>query len=222
MMRTATRVTLGTALFALVHSLLASETAKRGAEAAFGPNVRNGLYRFLYNNITFISIGLLFWSFSKLPDRVLIRVPRPLSWLMRGGQLFGLWLILDANRRLGIGRFTGISGAWEYVTGKEPEREPPAQGPRLDDRKPSAMGGSFRLSRHPNNLGPTLIALLNPTITVRSLTFALAGTAYAYFGSRLEERRAKRAYGEAYRDYEARTPYFFPVGAPRRAMAAPP
>jgi len=222
MKRTVTRVTLSTALFALVHSLLASETAKQGAEAAFGPRFRNGMYRFLYNNITFISVGLLFWSFSKLPDRVLLRVPRPLSWLMRGGQLFGLWLILDANRRLGIGRFTGMQGAWEFVTGKEPEREPPAQGPRLDDGEPRAVGGAFRISRHPNNLGPSLIALLNPTLTVRSLTFALVGTAYAFFGSRLEERRAKKAYGEAYRDYEARTPYFFPVSVPRRDVTTPP
>jgi hypothetical protein len=216
MLRTVFRVTLGTAIFALTHSLLASETAKKGAESAFGPRFRNGLYRFLYNNITFISVGLLFWSFSKLPDKVLIRVPKPLSWLMRAGQLFGLWLILDANRRLGIGRFTGMAGAVEFVTGKEPVQEPPAQGPLLDGSKLGALEGSFRLSRHPNNLGPTLIALLNPTITVRSLTFALVGGAYAFFGSRLEERRAKRAFGEAYREYEATTPYFFPVGSRRR------
>ena len=140
---------------------------------------------------------------------------------MRAGQLFGVWLMLDTNRRMGVGRFTGMSGALDLVRGREPEREPPAQGPRLE-AGPAATGGAFRVSRHPNNLGPTLIACLQPTMTVTGLTFAVVGSLYAVFGSVLEERRARSAYGAAYDAYRRQTPYFFPlpVRRSRDAVAA--
>src|SRR5882762_8630542 len=157
MKRTVAFVSGGTLLFALTHSLLATNWMKRRVEELLGRRVRDGLYRFAYNNITYASIGVMFLAFSRLPDRVVYRVPRPWSWLMRLGQAVGLWLIADTNLRMGVGRFTGLSGALEYLSGVEPSREPPAQGPRLDGDMQTATGGAFRVSRHPNNLGPTLI-----------------------------------------------------------------
>jgi len=129
---------------------------------------------------------------------------------MRLGQLFGVGLMLDTNRRVGVGRFSGMSGVLDLIKGRDPSPEPPAQGPRLDGG-PSATGGAFRVSRHPNNLGPTLIACLQPTMTETRLTFAVVGSLYAVFGSILEERRARAAYGAAYDAYRSQTPYFFPL-----------
>ncbi len=200
----------GTLLFALSHSLLATEWMKRRVEAIFGTRVRDGLYRFLYNNITYASIAALVFAARDLPDRVVYRVPRPWSLIMRAGQLLGLWLIADTNLRMGVGRFTGLSGALEFLTGQQPTREPPAQGPRLDANVESATSGAFRLSRHPNNLGPTLIVCMQPVMTVRLLTFAVVGSLYSYFGSRLEERRVRNAYQSTYDEYSAHTPFFFP------------
>jgi len=207
----------GTLLFALSHSLLATDWMKRQVEAIFGTRVRNGLYRFVYNNITYASIGALVFAARGLPDRVVYRVPRPWSLLMRAGQLLGLWLIVDTNLRMGVGRFTGLSGALEFLTGQEPTREPPAQGPRLDDDAQSATGGAFRVSRHPNNLGPTLIVCMQPTMTVRLLTFTVVGSLYSFFGSMLEERRVRQVYRSTYDAYRARTPFFFPI--PERLLA---
>jgi protein-S-isoprenylcysteine O-methyltransferase Ste14 len=130
---------------------------------------------------------------------------------MRGGQLLGLWLIADTNLRMGVARFTGMAGLWEFVSGAEPLRESPAQGPRLDEHDDAAVGGAFRLSRHPNNLGPTLIVCLQPTMGAKLLTFALLGTLYSYFGSILEERRVRAANPSAYDEYRSRTPFFFPI-----------
>jgi len=208
--RTIAYVTAGTLLFALVHSVLATEWLKSRVEALFGSRVRNGLYRFAYNNITYASIGAMVFAFRRLPDRVVYRVPRPWSLLMRLGQAIGLWLIADTNLRMGVGRFTGMRGAWEFVSGAEPRREDPAQGPRLE---PAAgpPGGAFRVSRHPNNLGPTLIVCLQPTMGVRLLTFAVVGSLYSYFGSKLEEQRIAAAYQQRYAVYRARTPFFFPT-----------
>jgi steroid 5-alpha reductase family enzyme len=113
--------------------------------------------------------------------------------------------------RMGVGRFSGLSGALEFFRGQSPRREPPAQGPLLEDGAADPPGGAFRLSRHPNNLGPTLIVCLQPTMNFRLLTFAVVGSLYSYFGSRLEERRIAEAYADRYAAYKARTPYFFPL-----------
>ena len=209
--RTVAVVGGGTLLFALIHSLLATNWMKQCVENLFGPSARDGLYRFAYNNITYASIGLMVLAFSRLPDRVVYRVPRPWSLLMRLGQALGLWLIADTNLRMGVGRFTGMSGAWEFLSGAEPLREAPAQGPRFDDSSDGATGGAFRVSRHPNNLGPTLIVCLQPTMNVRLLTFAVVGSLYSYFGSILEERRIRAEYRERYDAYRDRTPFFFPI-----------
>jgi hypothetical protein len=200
----------GTLLFAAIHSLLATNWMKQRVENLFGRSARDGLYRFAYNNITYASIGAMLLVFRRLPDRVVYRVPRPWSLLMRLGQVLGLWLIADTNVRMGVGRFTGMSGMWEFISGGQPRREAPAQGPRLDGNNGSATSGAFRVSRHPNNLGPTLIVCLQPTMTVRLLTFAVLGSLYSYFGSILEERRVRAAYPDRYDAYRERTPFFFP------------
>ena len=79
MTRTVAFVAGGTLLFALIHSVLATNWMKERVEALFGPRARNGLYRFAYNNITYASIGAMVLAFSRLPDRVVYRVPRPWS-----------------------------------------------------------------------------------------------------------------------------------------------
>jgi len=56
-----------------------------------------------------------------------------------------------------------------------------------------------------------MVVCLQPTMSVRLLGFAVIGSLYAFFGSRLEERRVRTAYGARYDDYQARTPYFFPL-----------
>jgi hypothetical protein len=213
--RTVAVVAGGTLLFAVVHTLLATNWMKQTVEALFGRRVRDGLYRFAYNNITYASIGAMLLVFRGLPDRVVNRVPRPWSFALRAGQALGLWLIADTNLRMGVGRFTGMSGMWQFVSGEPTQREDPAQGPRLDDRTGNPTSGAFRVSRHPNNLGPTLIVCLQPTMTVRLLTFAILGSLYSYFGSKLEERRVRAAYPEAYDAYSEKTPFFFPF--PTRA-----
>ena len=50
-------------------------------------------------------------AFSRLPDRVVYRVPRPWSLLMRVGQAIGVWLIADTNLRMGMGRLVGSVAA---------------------------------------------------------------------------------------------------------------
>jgi methanethiol S-methyltransferase len=211
MRRTVFLVAGGTAVFAAVHSLLATDWMKRKVETRFGTRARNGLYRTIYNNYTMVWLAVMFWLFSRLPDRVLYQVPRPWSILMRIGQLAGVLMILDTTFRVGAGRFTGLQQAWEYFTGRDPLPEPPAQGPSLDGDSEWSTGGSFSISRHPNNLAPTFIVWLEPRMTVTWFTFALVGSLYAIVGSIHEEFRLRSAYGDDYERYRKRVPFFVPV-----------
>ena len=49
-----------------MHSLLATDWMKNRVEALFGRRVRDGLYRFAYNNITYASIGVMVLRFQPL------------------------------------------------------------------------------------------------------------------------------------------------------------
>src|SRR5260221_10923552 len=89
---------------------------------------------------------------------------------MRLGQALGLWLIADTNLRMGVGRFTGMSGAWEFLSGAEPRREAPAQGPRFDDSSDGATGGALPVLRHPNKPWPALIVCFQPPMNARLFT----------------------------------------------------
>lgn len=210
MSRTVFRVTLATLGFAAVHTVLASETVKSAFEQRFGTRARDGAYRFAYMQVTFLSLAALILSVRGLPDRVIYRVPPPWRWFMRIGQLGGVALVLDANRRLGLLEFSGVRGLLGLLSGSRVEREPAAQGPVLG-RDPSTSGGAYRVSRHPQNLGPTLVACLQPTMTVRLMTFAVVGSLYSFLGSMLEERRARATNPAAYDRYRARVPFFLPL-----------
>src|SRR5215211_1163181 len=62
------------ALWALVHSVLASKQAKDLARRIAGPRYRDGLYRFAFNAQSVASLVWAALRFSRLPDRELYRV----------------------------------------------------------------------------------------------------------------------------------------------------
>ena len=211
MLSTVLRVTIGTVVFAVVHSILASDWFKIKTGQVIGERARNGLFRSLYSGFTGVWLAAMFWYFAKLPNKVLYEVSAPWSKIMRVGQVVGVLMVLDAMLRVGFGRFTGMQQALDFATGKEPEPEPPAQGPRLDPDNPRGTGGVFSISRHPINLAPTLIVWLQPRMTVSWLTFAVVGTLYSILGSLHEELRVGRAYPETYPEYQRTAPFFAPI-----------
>lgn len=202
--------TLWTALYAAVHSALASEAIKGAFKRRFGDRLFNGVYRLAFNAFALLSFAVLVRRFRGLSGRTLYAVPRPWSLSFRLAQAAAAVMAVDANTRIGIGRMLGVQGAWELLRGEAPIAQNPAQGPQLSDDRQFRTAGSFRLTRHPNNLVPVILFWGNPRMTGRFLVFTAISTVYLLVGSLHEEMRLNRAYGRRYDRYRRAVPFFIP------------
>jgi protein-S-isoprenylcysteine O-methyltransferase Ste14 len=201
---------LACALWALVHSVLASKQAKDLACRFAGPRYRDGLYRLAYNAQ---SVVLLTWAarwFLRLPDHDLYTVRAPWSWLLRGAQATSLGVLLSGVRVIGILDFAGITRLRGFLAKIDLGPEPEAQGPPIDSDNEVVKAGAFRFTRHPGNLGALGFFLFLPRMTTnRAVLTALVGL-YVVLGSLHEEYRLRVAYGAAYERYRRSVPFLIP------------
>ncbi len=209
------RVLLMCAIWAGVHSLLASKGAKELAIRAAGPRSRDGLYRLAYNAQSVLSVALAAWWFLRLPDRELYRAGYPWSLLFRAGQAVSLGVLFSGVWVVGVLEFAGLVPLWRLLTGRESRPEPEAQGPPIGADGEMVEAGAFRYTRHPGNLGAMGFFLLWPRMTVNRAVLAALVALYVVLGSMHEESRLRLAYGEAFERYRRKVPFLIPR-PPRR------
>lgn len=210
-MRSVFKIFFQVAVFAGLHSLLASRPAKAAFAKTFGARQEQGLYRVLYIAQSAFSLAFLWAAIRRLPDRRFYHMRGPLGYSMRLGQLFGLAYAAYAAATVGLSRITGLASlrAWLNDAPAIPH-QPEAQGPAPHlDRPGLNTGGPFRFHRHPLNFAPLLVFWLNPRMTLKLLAYNTAATAYLLLGSIHEEARLVEAYGDDYRRYQASGVSFF-------------
>lgn len=204
------RVVLVCAIWAGVHSLLASRGAKDLFARAAGSRSRDGLYRLAYNAQSLVTVAWAARRLARLPDRELYRARPPWSWLFRAGQVGSLGVLFSGVRVVGVLEFAGIISLRKALTAEESRPEPEAQGPPIGAGGEMETSGAFRFTRHPGNLGAMGFFLLWPRMTVNRTALAALVALYVVLGSMHEERRLRMAYGEAFERYRQKVPFLIP------------
>jgi hypothetical protein len=211
MWRSALKVMAATAAFGLVHSALASRTAKVTAARLVGERNRNGLYRLFYLAQSAGTVGLLTAYIRRLPNREFYRLRAPWAVVMHTGQVVALVYATAAARQVGLRRITGVENLLRWLGEGPVPTEPEAQGPALDGEGRGRHAGPFAWSRHPLNFAPLPVFWLHPRMTTNLLAFNVAATLYLVVGSLHEEARLRHAFGEAYHDYQTSgVPFYLP------------
>lgn len=188
-------------LYGLIHSLLASHTAKRFAEARWGGAARRW-YRLGFSLLGGLTLLPLLWLAWALPDRLLYQIPMP--WVLLSGliQLAAAGALLAGVTQTGALGFIGLRQAFD----------PAAAGPLIVGRKKDELvvSGLYRRVRHPLYTCGLVILWLMPVMSWNLLALSAGLTAYILIGIPFEERKLLDEFGEAYADYRAHTPALFP------------
>lgn len=181
------------ALYGVLHSFLASRTAKDWARKQFGEKTFNATYRLFFNIVGVVSLIPILLLVAWLPDRPLYSVPGMWRPFFVAGQVAAVLILAAALNKTDVLDFAGLRQLGE-----------PAKSP------PLVTGGMYRWMRHPLYTGSMLFLWLIPEVSVNFFALNIAITLYFVIGAMFEERKLERYFGKAYKDYKALTPMFLP------------
>jgi methanethiol S-methyltransferase len=209
--KTAVKMSMATLGFALVHSALASRSAKQAARKWLGNETYEHGYRLFYTMQAGLTFLVLLRYGARLPSMTLYVVKGPAAWLLRCGQLAGVLHLYRAASEVGIARLARLANLHAYLHGKPALPGPLAQGPEIEASGRLTSGGFYAWSWHPLNFSGLPIFWLTPHMTDKRLVFNLVSTAYFILGSMHEATRLRAGYGSMYREYEqSGIPFYWP------------
>ncbi|MEW6405766.1 MAG: DUF1295 domain-containing protein, partial [Chloroflexota bacterium] len=162
-------LTSSIALWGIVHSILASLSAKELFRKTFGGRIM-GLYRLGFNIFSVLSFLPIVYLIVTLSDQPLYSVPAPWSYLMLAGQGLSALLLLVGILQTDTLSFMGLSQLWE------------------SEEKPSKLvtSGLYRYVRHPLYTFGLLFIWLSPSVSVNSFIVYVAATIYTIVGAYFE------------------------------------
>jgi len=186
---------LSVGLYGVLHSLLASRTAKRVAERWLGRNTKR-FYRLGFSMMAVVSLLPVLILLALLPDQRIYVIPFPLNLLTGLLQLAGAAGLVYGVLQTGAQRFVGLDLA--------------ADPRALNRPAPFITAGLYRWVRHPLYTCSLLFLWLIPVMTWNLLGFNLGVTVYFILAIRYEEDKLIDEFGQAYIEYRRRVPAFIP------------
>jgi methanethiol S-methyltransferase len=190
------------ALFAVVHSLMASPAYKRLFAARFAPAYERAVF--------VIASGVLLL--------LLMALWRPMPaviWDLHGAAGIALdtvfWAAFAATASVGRAFDSAAFMGTRQLTSQAHGTATP--------REEFVVKSWFRYSRHPMYFFMIVMVWSASTLTAGRLLFNLLATSYFLIGARFEERRLRAAFGDAYARYQHQVPMFLP--RPNGYSAAP-
>jgi len=173
-------------LFALVHSLTASQSWKQWF---YQRGCSETGYRLLYSMFSIGTTVAWVYFVHVLPDTPL--------YATSGGAEIALWALQGIGLMIGVAAFAPIDGM-VFLGLKKAEHT-----------DPFVVKGVYRWLRHPMYVGAMLVLLAMPEQTLNGLHLTLVICLYFVLGSRFEERRMLAEHPE-YADYQQQVGAFIP------------
>jgi protein-S-isoprenylcysteine O-methyltransferase Ste14 len=191
------------ALYAVLHSWLASQGMKDWTRRTLGP-ATDRWYRLAYNVVGGVTFLPLLVMLALLPDQVLYTLSPPWLWLSLLGQLLAVAGILYGLWLTNVWHFLGLCQLLDL----------PDDG-RIDCKPPLVVAGMYRWVRHPLYFWGLVLIWLTPQMTVNRVALFGALSVYLYVGTFFEERRLVAEFGDDYRAYQRQVPRLIPWRGPR-------
>jgi protein-S-isoprenylcysteine O-methyltransferase Ste14 len=187
--------------FPFLQSLLLSPFGARALRRLAPDAIASRMATTTYATIASVQALLLFSLWT--PGHVIWwRAEGMALWLMTGLYILAWLLLLEAIRNAGLGLQTGFLGWWAVANDRAPVFPP------------MPTSGLFRIVRQPIYVAFALTLWTTPTWTPDQLAVALVLTAYCLLGPLLKEKRFRERFGEDFRAYANRVPYWLPWPRP--------
>ncbi|NUN08486.1 MAG: isoprenylcysteine carboxylmethyltransferase family protein [Ignavibacteriaceae bacterium] len=187
-------------IFAVSHTLFASRGLKKWFLSAFPAAMP--YYRFIYNLISFLTLGVLYY-FAPNPPVVVYRVlpefKLPILLVQLSAVAGFLWVMwhIDGSEFLGLRQIVRkLKGKYDLSS--------------LDEESTLMIKGPYKYSRHPIYLFSIIILIAQPVMNLLYFVSTLCFILYFYIGSVFEERKLSAQFGQAYNDYKKATGRILP------------
>lgn len=205
------RAVVATAAWGVVHSLLASEAAKRAAARLVGEREARTWYRVAFNTQAVLTTAALTVYLWRHRGETAYELHGPARAAVRLGQLAAVGYVLWAATNVGLGELSGFRHVAARLAGDALPPIPAGQGPTVAGQPGVVASGPFAHSRNPLNMATVPVLWLAPKASVARVAFNAAATVYLVVGSWHAERMQvarRRAEMDAYR--QSGVPFFLP------------
>ncbi len=191
------------AAWAVLHSLLARDAARRVLSRWVGPDFVRIAY-VIFAGLTLAGV-LLAW---RPVSGEVWSATGPAAWVLSGLYVGSLVALVFITSHFDYPEFLGLRRIADRVAGRPP--------------RPATLSveGPYAYCRHPMYLAMLAAFWVGPVMTFARLEFAILSTLYLLIGLRLEERNLRQELGPDYDVYSAHVPMLIPRLTPWRAAAS--
>ena len=193
------------ALYAFVHSFLASNKVKNSFVQNFGNFI--AFYRFGYNAFAVLSLYVVY-EISPKPHLIIYDLPTPYDIFVLIPQFLALIGLFWSFKYICAKEFLGLNQIKRYFSKNFFSQ--------WDEELTLRIGGPYKYSRHPIYFFSIIFLICRPAMDLSYLTVCLLAVIYFYIGSYYEEKKLVNYFGDTYIKYQKVVSRIFP-GFPLRA-----
>lgn len=183
-------------IYGLVHSSLAALSTKENVQRWLGLKKYRRFYRLFFSlqaALLFIPVLVLV---AILPDQIIYRIPMPWVVFTTLLQIVAVGLMVHSVMLTGAMRFVGLKQAMDPESADQP--------------MPLVRRGMYRYVRHPLYTCTFVFIWLVPQMSWNVLALNIGISIYTLIGAKLEERKLRKEFGQAYEKYRQKTPFIVP------------